>query len=80
MRGATGTSLTRNGQIVDGPGAASLANGAVVIRDGQITFVGQEANAPRLFREATTIDARDGTLWPFFVDCVGLDPVTVIKR
>ena len=42
MKHAIGTTLIRNGQIVDGTGAASLANGAVVIEEGKITFVGRE--------------------------------------
>ncbi len=73
MKTATGTTLIRNGQIVDGTGAAPLPNGAVVIEDGQITFVGREENAPLLSREATTIDARGGTIMP------GLDSLTVLK-
>jgi imidazolonepropionase-like amidohydrolase len=68
MKCAAGTTLIRNGQIVDGTGAAPLANGAVVIEDGKITFVGREANAPLLSREATTIDARGGTIMPGLVE------------
>lgn len=68
MKSVTGTTLIRNGQIVDGTGAAPLANGAVVIEDGKITFVGTEANAPLLSRDATTIDARGGTIMPGLVE------------
>ena len=57
MKSANGTTLIRNGQIVDGTGAAPLANGAVVIEEGKITFVGREENAPLLSRDATTIVA-----------------------
>jgi imidazolonepropionase-like amidohydrolase len=68
MQTATGTMLIRNGQIVDGTSAAPLSNGAVVIEDGKITFVGREANAPLLSREATTIDAQGGTIMPGLVE------------
>lgn len=68
MKTATGTALIRNGQIVDGTGAAPLTNGAVVIEDGKITFVGREASAPLLSREATTIDAHGGTIMPGLVE------------
>ncbi len=68
MKTATGTTLIRNGQIVDGTGAAPLANGAVVIEDGTITFVGREENAPLLSREATVIDSQGGTIMPGLVE------------
>ncbi len=68
MKHATGTTLIRNGQIVDGTGTTPLANAAVVIEDGKITFVGREESAPLLSREATTIDARGGTIMPGLVE------------
>ena len=68
MQTATGTTLIRNGQIVNGTGAVPLANGAIVIDDGKITFVGREENAPLLSREATTIDANGGTIMPGLVE------------
>ena len=68
MKLASETTLIRNGQIVDGTGAAPLPHGAVVIEDGKITFVGREQNAPLLSREATTIDARGGTILPGLVE------------
>ena len=68
MKLATGTTLIRNGQIIDGTGAAPLPNGAVVIENGMITFVGREQNAPLLSREATVIDARGGTIMPGLVE------------
>lgn len=68
MKLATGTTLIRNGQIVDGTGAAPVANGAMLIEDGKITFVGREQNAPLVSREATVIDARGGTILPGLVE------------
>ncbi len=68
MKTATGTTLIRNGQIVDGTGAVPLSGGAVVIEDGKITFVGREENAPLLARDATVIDARGGTILPGLVE------------
>ena len=68
MKSATGTTLIRNGQIVDGTGAAPLANGAVVIEDGKISFVGREENAPLVSRDASVIDARGGTIMPGLVE------------
>lgn len=68
MKTATGITLIRNGQIVDGTGAAPLANGAVVIEDGKISFVGRDSNAPLTSRDATVIDARGGTIMPGLVE------------
>jgi imidazolonepropionase-like amidohydrolase len=68
MQLATGTTRIRNGQIVDGTGAAPLANGVVVIEEGGITFVGREVNAPLVSRDATVIDARGGTILPGLVE------------
>ncbi len=68
MQLATGTTLIRNGQIVDGTGAAPLPNGAVVVEDGKITFVGREQNASLVSRDATVIDARGGTIMPGLVE------------
>jgi len=68
MKSATGITLIRNGQIVDGTGAAPLPNGAVVVEDAKITFVGREVNAPLVSREATIIDARGGTIMPGLVE------------
>ncbi len=68
MKTANGTTLIRNGQIVDGTGAAPLANGAVVVEDGKITFVGREQSAPLVSRDATVIDARGGTIMPGLVE------------
>ncbi len=68
MQSARGTMLIRNGQIVDGTGAAPILNGAVVVEDGKITFVGREDAAPLLSRDATVIDARGGTIMPGLVE------------
>ncbi|MFM9962882.1 MAG: amidohydrolase family protein [Planctomycetaceae bacterium] len=68
MKTAIGTTLIRNGQIVDGTGAAPLANGAVLMEDGKIIFVGREETAPLVSRDANVIDARGGTIMPGLVE------------
>lgn len=73
MKIGNGTTLIRNGQIVDGTGAASLANGAVVIEEGKLTFVGREEDAPLLSRDATVIDAHGGTIMPGLVEALSSD-------
>ena len=68
MKNATGTTVITHGQIIDGTGAAPLANGAVVIQDGRLTYVGSAAKAPAVPPEATRIDARGGTIMPGLVE------------
>lgn len=68
MNVGIGTTLIRNGQIVDGTGAAPIPNGAVVVENGKITFVGSEQAAPLVSRDATVIDARGGTIMPGLVE------------
>ncbi|MDX1969193.1 MAG: amidohydrolase family protein [Planctomycetaceae bacterium] len=67
MRLASGTTLIRNGQVVDGTGAAPLADGAVLIKDGRISFVGPIAQLPPLPADVATLDACGGTILPGLV-------------
>lgn len=68
MQTANGRTLIRNGQIVDGTGAAPLADGAVLVEDGRITFVGKLADLPPDANDIETIDARGGTIMPGLVE------------
>lgn len=68
MRLASGTTLIRNGQVVDGTGAAPLADGAVLIKDGRISFVGPIAQLPPLPADVATLDACGGTILPGLVE------------
>ena len=68
MKTATGTTVIRNGQIVDGTGAAAVPDGVVVITDGVISYVGPRETAPELLPNATVIDANGGTIMPGLVE------------
>ncbi len=68
MRLAAGTTLIRNGQVVDGTGAAPIPAGAVLIKDGRIAFVGTVAQLPPLPSDVSTLDARGGTILPGLVE------------
>lgn len=68
MQTANGRSLIKNGQIVDGTGAAPLADGAVLVEEGRITFVGKLADLPVQANDIETIDARGGTIMPGLVE------------
>lgn len=68
MKTASGTTIIRNGQIIDGTGAAPIADGLVVIEDGRLTYVGPAASAPPIANDAATIDARGGTILPGLVE------------
>ena len=59
MKTAAGTTLIRNGQLVDGTGAPPIPQAALVIENGRITYTGLEAEAPWVSPEAPVIDARD---------------------
>ena len=68
MKIAAGTTLITHGQIIDGTGAAPLADGAVVIQDGRLTYVGPAVGSPAVPPEATRIDARGGTIMPGLIE------------
>lgn len=68
MKQDSGTTVIKNGQLVDGTGADAVANGAVVLTDGVITFVGAEADLPEVPADAEQIDARGGTIMPGLVE------------
>jgi len=68
MKTATGTTVIRNGQIVDGTGSPALADGVVVITDGIISYVGGREAAPEIPPEADVIEAKGGTIMPGLVE------------
>ncbi len=68
MKTATGTTVITNGQLIDGTGAAALADAALVIVDGRITYAGPVAGAPAVPPSARRIDARGGTIMPGLVE------------
>ncbi len=68
MKTATGTTLIRNGQLIDGTGAPAVPNAALLIRAGRIVYAGPAAGLPELPRGRTEIDARGGTIMPGLVE------------
>jgi imidazolonepropionase-like amidohydrolase len=68
MKTATGVTIIANGQLVDGTGAPPVADAAVVITDGRISYAGPVATAPKAPPDARRIDARGGTILPGLVE------------
>jgi imidazolonepropionase-like amidohydrolase len=68
MKTGQGTTIIRNGQLVDGTGAPAVPGAIVVIVDGRIAYAGPAAAAPPTDRQATVIDARGGTIMPGLVE------------
>src|SRR5213593_802511 len=68
MKTATGTTIIRNGQLIDGTGAQAIRDAALVIHDGRITYAGPVADAPSAPPTAKRIDARGGTIMPGLVE------------
>ncbi|MBC8290616.1 MAG: amidohydrolase family protein [Planctomycetes bacterium] len=67
MKTATGTTVIRNGQIIDGTGTVPIPDGVVQIQDGLISFVGSASEAPE-FAADFEFDARGGTIMPGLVE------------
>lgn len=68
MKLASGTTLIRNGQIVDGTGKPAIPQGALLLRGGRIDFVGPESSLPRDILPDRTLDALGGTIMPGLVE------------
>jgi len=68
MKTATGTTIIKNGQLVDGTGADAVADAVLVVEDGKITFAGAAIGAPQVPTDAIEIDARGGTIMPGLVE------------
>jgi imidazolonepropionase-like amidohydrolase len=68
MQTATGTTIIRNGQLINGTGAPPVPDAALVIQDGRIAYAGPVAGAPEVPPDARTIDSRGGTIMPGLVE------------
>jgi imidazolonepropionase-like amidohydrolase len=68
MQTATGCTLISHGQVVDGTGDPPIPDGAVVIENGRITYVGPARSAPLLPNDVERIDANGGTILPGLVE------------
>lgn len=68
MKTATGTTVIFNGQLIDGTGAAPVADAMLIAADGRITYAGAAAGAPPTPDDAARIDARGGTIMPGLVE------------
>jgi imidazolonepropionase-like amidohydrolase len=68
MKTATGKTVIRNGQLVDGTGAAPISDGVLLVEDGLITYAGSGAEAPVVPPDAKVIDANGGTIMPGLIE------------
>jgi imidazolonepropionase-like amidohydrolase len=68
MKLASGTTVIKNGRLVDGKGNAPVADAAVVVHDGRVAYAGPIAGAPPAPAGVRTIDARNGTIMPGLVE------------
>jgi imidazolonepropionase-like amidohydrolase len=63
----TGTVVLRAARVIDGTGAAAIANGVVVVTDDKIVAVGRQGSVT-IPAGARTIDLGNATLLPGFID------------
>ena len=63
----TGTVALRAARVIDGTGAAAIANGVVVVTDDKIVAVGKQGTVT-IPAGARVIDLGDATLLPGFID------------
>lgn len=68
MKIATTRMVIKNGQVVDGTGSQPIPEGAVLIDDGYISFVGKATELPEMANDVTEIDANGGTIMPGLVE------------
>lgn len=68
MQGAKGKTRIRNGQIIIGDGSPPIPQGAVMIEDDRIAYVGPESQIPRWEGPVQEIDACGGTIMPGLVE------------
>src|SRR6184192_2827670 len=62
-----GVVVLKAARLIDGTGAAPIANAVVVVRENMIATVGS-ANSVKIPAEAKVIDLGDVTLLPGFID------------
>ncbi len=68
MKTATGKTVIRNGELVDGTGADPISDGVLLVEDGLITYAGSAAEAPVVPPDAQVIDANGGTIMPGLIE------------
>src|SRR5262249_52985692 len=68
MKTATGTTLIRNGRLLDGTGAPPVPDAALLLQDGRIAYAGPAAGLPELPPGHAALDARGGTVMPGLVE------------
>jgi len=68
MKLATGTTVISRGQLIDGNGGPPVHDGAVVVKDGKITYAGPATRIPEVPPDARRIDARGGSILPGLVE------------
>lgn len=68
MKTATGTLVIDNGTLIDGTGAAPVADGVVMVREGRIAYAGSRQSAPTVPPGTPRLDARRGTILPGLVE------------
>jgi imidazolonepropionase-like amidohydrolase len=68
MRTASGNTVIRNGQLIDGTGAPPVLDAVLILNDGRITYAGPVAGAPTVPSDARRIDARGGTILPGLIE------------
>ncbi|MBL8815042.1 MAG: amidohydrolase family protein [Planctomyces sp.] len=68
MKNAIGVTVVRNGQIIDGTGKPPVPDGAVVVENGTITWVGVAKDLPEIAPGYDVVDALGGTIMPGLVE------------
>ena len=68
MKLQSGTTIVRNGQLVDGNGGPPIPNAVVVVQDGKFAFAGPAVGEPPTDPTARVIDARGGTILPGLIE------------
>ncbi len=68
MKTAPGTTVVRNGQLIDGNGGQPLVDAVVIVSDGRISYAGPARSAPTASAGARSLDARGGTIMPGLVE------------
>lgn len=68
MKTAIGTTIIKNGQLFDGTGAEPIRDGALLIEDGKIAFVGPADQLPAVPDDVQIVDACGGTIMPGLIE------------
>ena len=58
MKHDQGTTIVRNGQLIDGTGRAPIVDGTVVIRDGVIMYAGSAQESPLIENDPNSPPAK----------------------